>query len=109
MENPTYTLVSGEERAEQHPATFQIPPKVLRDALLPGANVKLMFKSPEGQIERMWVEITHGLNEGTYEGFLNNDPVIVAAKWKDIVRFGPEHIIAILTSNDFQHLSATLH
>lgn len=92
----TYLLINAELRAQEHPATFQIPSKEKREGLTDGHDAKLVFWEdglPHGvNGERMWVEILVRLDVG-YVGRLLNQPVFMRSiKRGDVVTFGPEHV-----------------
>ena len=58
---------------------FGFPKKSIRESLVPGNIVKLIFRMEETHgsddlsVERMWVEVTK-VHQGHYEGVLANDP-----------------------------------
>lgn len=105
-EHDGFHLDSGEDLHAEFPDTFWIPDRADREALQPGALVKLVFRIPllddDGEVvvrgERMWVELTErgGLR---FKGVLDNDPTCT-----DDLRsgyelwFGPEHVIDIWSS-----------
>jgi len=93
----TYTLANGEQISASNPRTFQIPDSIDRAALQPGDIVKLMFLSIDTEpraAERMWVRVTSRV-DGGYLGKLDNHPLRIKAAPGDVVKFGPEHVIAI--------------
>jgi len=84
----------------QEPDAYEIPEVEVRESLVPGILVKLVFELAEPadgapRAERMWVEITHAKNK-KYKGVLRNDPYYIASISEgDKVEFGPEHILAL--------------
>lgn len=87
----TWSLANIEARAAEH-ATFKIPLRSVREKLCIGDLVKLVFVTPSGEGERMWVEIGH-VQDGRYSGRLRNTPVQI----RDLdegasIEFGPEHV-----------------
>jgi hypothetical protein len=87
----TWSLVNVEERAAEH-ATFKIPSRSVREKLCVGDLVKLVFVTPAGEGERMWVEIGHA-ESGRYSGRLRNTPVRIRDLGESaFVEFGPEHV-----------------
>lgn len=98
MANKAYTLENGEERAQENPNTFEIPPRSERETLLPGDMAKVVLVV-DGMADRMWVEVTTtDPNAGLpYEGPLRNHvPDEPALARGSIIEFGPEHIIDII-------------
>jgi hypothetical protein len=105
MNQPNYTLLNGEERAKENPKTFLIPDRKERDTCGFGTNCKLLFENPSTEdVERMWVSVTKVFPDGTYEGYLNNEPIVINAKYMDTVQFKPEHIIAIMTKTELAEI-----
>lgn len=90
-----YELENGEERHAANPKTFWIPSRQDRENIPVGTHAKLMFRAPDGRIERMWVEVTGRHEDGGYVGELDNEPVFVKLVWRDLVQFKPEHVINI--------------
>jgi hypothetical protein len=100
-----WALVSAEERAAAHPETFQIPTKIDRQTLVPGAAAKLLFQIETKEakrlidrgVDRMWVIVREVTPEG-YMGVLDNDPGEsegLNLREGDLIVFGPEHVAAI--------------
>jgi uncharacterized protein YegJ (DUF2314 family) len=94
-----FYLDDGERRASQHPDTFTIPSREMRERLLVGDLVKLMFCDHEPVdgvgVERMWVEIT-GITDTGYVGKLDNEPVsLQRIQLGSPVAFEPRHVIGI--------------
>ncbi|GLC94055.1 hypothetical protein Tamer19_34630 [Cupriavidus sp. TA19] len=81
LDEDGWELDDGEPIAAAHPDTFWIPPREERDALVPGQQVKLIFRilvaadddSEEVHVERMWVIVT-GREGSLYTGELDNQP-----------------------------------
>ncbi|HRH76631.1 MAG TPA: DUF2314 domain-containing protein [Cellvibrionaceae bacterium] len=101
-----YELDNGEEIHQSAPETFWIPDKKLRESLLVGDLVKLIFRmketfgSEEISVERMWVEVTH-VHKNCYEGKLNNEPYgSNCVNCGQIVFFQPCHIINIFEEDN---------
>jgi hypothetical protein len=96
-----YVLADAEQRNREHPRTFFIPTRAEREALRPGDSAKLLFEllapgptMPGG--ERMWVEVTEVVPAG-FVGVLENQPsAITTIQRGDTLRFGPEHVIALV-------------
>jgi len=99
--NPKWWLVNTEERAAEHPGTFEIPTRDLRSQLRSGDLVKLYFECAMDDTgcagERMWVEVT-GITKRPqgplYSGKLRNSPTVLAdsLKFGSPVVFGPENV-----------------
>ncbi|KHN90087.1 DUF2314 domain-containing protein [Pectobacterium actinidiae] len=100
-ETDHYELDDGEALNREHPDSFWIPDKAVRESLVPGDFVKLIFRMEETagaddlSVERMWVNVTKK-HETLYEGVLDNDP-----KGSDCVQCGQSvtfharHVIGI--------------
>jgi hypothetical protein len=100
-----WMLVSAEERHAAHPATFQIPSKTEREALVPGVAAKLLFhietkdagRVIDRGVDRMWV-IVQAVGPDGYAGVLDSDPGHsegLNLHEGDVIVFGPEHVAAI--------------
>ena len=100
-----WMLVSAEERYAAHPETFEIPPRVDRQTLVPGAAAKLLFHIETREagrvidrgVDRMWVIVKAVSPEG-YVGVLDNDPGQsegLNLHEGEVIVFGPEHVAAI--------------
>jgi hypothetical protein len=98
-------LVSAEERHAANPETFEIPPKVDREALVPGVAAKLLFHIETKEagrvidrgVDRMWV-IVKAVGPDGYAGVLDSDPGQsegLNLHEGDGIVFGPEHVAAI--------------
>lgn len=80
--------------AAMKPDTFQIPSREMRERLVPGDLVKLVFRMGE-TVERMWVEVIEVTDNG-YLGRLDNDPTkLDPALIHNPVQFGPVHVASI--------------
>ncbi|MEP3479575.1 MAG: DUF2314 domain-containing protein [Fuerstiella sp.] len=94
----SYTLEDAEERHNEFPDTFWIPPASDRKSLQEGQLVKLMFQihvDDETQTERMWVIVERNVDH-EYIGILDNDPTSTNDIKSGLeVKFGPCHIIEI--------------
>lgn len=89
-----WTLDNAEERAEEAPRSFFIPPEDLRRSLKVGDEVKLIFhlQREDGEIavERMWVEV---VATEPYVGELRNQPQLEGAiAFGDRVPFASENV-----------------
>jgi hypothetical protein len=95
-----WRLNSGVRLNRQHPDTFEIPDQEERQAVAPGAVVKLMFTIDDiwGRHkwgERMWVEVV-AVEKRHLVGKLLNQPLgIPRLGHGDQVKFRREHIIDI--------------
>ena len=99
-----WTLVDGEQRAREHPDTFEVPPRDQREQLGLGDFAKAIFVTPsmlqQNMGERMWLRVLERKQVGkgpiTYRGQLDNSPHLVSGlKAGDDVTFRPENVIAI--------------
>lgn len=96
MATARYTLTDAEQRAAEHPLTFNIPTKQERENLLPGDFAKMIFD----ERERMWVEVSAQTEDGGYHGCLDNNPIVVTyLRRGDVVTFYPKHVIEVITRN----------
>ncbi len=91
-------LLDVEAEHRTHPRTFSIPRRAVRESLVPGDLVKLVFivDPPAGrtEAERMWVQVVGASGSG-YVGRLDNDPdYLVGLKADDLLAFRPEHVAA---------------
>ena len=98
--NPAFTLEDGEARNAANPDTFPIPRLIERQQVPVGHFAKLIFTKMHGYppvpvSERMWVQVTHANDDGTYRGTVANGPVVVEAAYGDPLAFAPRHIIDI--------------
>lgn len=97
-----WTLVDGDARAAEHPATWGMPPRADRQRLKRGAEVKLGFETVKPKAgdpygERMWVRVTEASASipRRYVGVLISAPTVTPLSRGDKVEFGPEHVIQI--------------
>ncbi len=94
-------LVDVEPIAKEHPQTFHIPSREMRERLRAGELVKLHFESTEtGQVERMWVAI-RSVESDAYHGVLDSDPktdmnIVAGAP----VSFLPHHVSSVWVEPD---------
>ena len=97
-----WRLDNAEELAAAAPRSFFIPPPEIRHGLVPGDEVKLIFRlereDGETSVERMWVRV---VETDPYAGVLDNDPhlegVIEAGAR---VPFGPEHVASYMYDDE---------
>jgi len=93
-------LGDAEEQHAANPRSFFIPGRRERESLQTGDDARLLFfladpdpKQPRA--ERMWVEVTDVAGR-QYIGRLNNQPLEIRdLAAGELVRFGPEHVIAV--------------
>jgi hypothetical protein len=94
-------LLDAEAQHEAFPDTFPIPTRSEREALRTGDMVKLVFvldpPPPSGpNAERMWVEVRSAQADGSFDGWLTNQPVVIATlEPSALVAFGPQHVAGI--------------
>ena len=89
-------LESGVKLNRAHPKTFWIPSEAEKEALAPGAVVKLLFGMRDGWGERMWVDVT-AVKGKKITGTLRNHPIAIPHLHDgDKINFTAEHIIDIL-------------
>lgn len=98
----TFTLEDGEALNRENPETFWIPDGKLRENLVEGDLVKLVFNLSDGkqaQRERMWVLIK-SCDDSGYTGVLDNDPYSTDEIKAGLeVVFEPRHVIDIYGSS----------
>ncbi len=96
-------LEDAEELSRQHPLTFHIPDRAVREILQPGDFAKVVVRiavdsDEEGAVERLWVVVRERLSDG-YIGILDNEPTLIEENeffWRGTeLPFGPQHIIAV--------------
>ncbi len=76
-----------------------LPTKKERSELKEGDHVKLKFMDPEGDVERMWVEVEK-VEPGIFKGRLRNDSMDSEALREDkVVWFHPNHVFLIDTGS----------
>lgn len=96
-----WVLIDGVEQNRQYPLSFEIPSEEERTSAKVENTVKIGYTSdasegPSG--ERFWVIVKERTDDGRYVGQVDNDLVIPehGIVFKDLVRFGPEHILMVL-------------
>lgn len=89
------TLIDGNVRNAQHPSSFFIPDDDEKHSLKVGSFVKLGFETVDRGGERMWVEITDILEDGSMIGTLVNTPIFTNLSWGDKVHFELRHVLAL--------------
>lgn len=92
-------LGNAEDRAGASP-DFVIPPRLVRESLVFGDTVKLLFLNddpPAG--ERMWVTVVKRVSGPCYEGELRNEAVSMDIPYGTLVSFGPEHVCSVEESD----------
>jgi hypothetical protein len=78
------------------PDTFEIPDAKERYTIPLGWFAKLMFQTPDGDTERMWVKVVDAWpEEGEYVGMLVSWPIITRLEAGDIVPFHARHVCAV--------------
>lgn len=94
-------LLDAEAQHEAFPDTFPIPTRVERDALRTGDMVKLVFvldppPASGPNAERMWVEVRSALDDGSFDGWLTNRPVVIGTlEPSALVAFEARHVAGI--------------
>ncbi|MCU1351567.1 MAG: hypothetical protein JWM05_776 [Acidimicrobiales bacterium] len=94
-------LLDAEAQHDAFPDTFPIPSLEERTALRTGDMVKLVFvldppPASGANAERMWVEISLAHDDGSYEGWLTNHPVVITSlETSTLVAFEPRHVAGI--------------
>jgi hypothetical protein len=84
------------------------PAEEVRNNLAVGTYVKLLFRfgaemadRKDGEVERMWVQVSALDEDENYIGTLENDPVHSSVlSCGDTIHFHPLHVMEILTEND---------
>ena len=103
LDHDGWSIDDGEAAHAENPDSFYIPPLAAREALTPGAIVKLRFyiRAPNeaGELvdhgERMWVQVKERVS-GWYRGELDNDPYCTSAFGAGMeLWFQPRHVIGI--------------
>jgi len=87
-------LIDAEFRSATHPNTFEIPDLEDRQQVALGESVKLIFTDGIA-VERMWVIVEHQNPDGSYEGILDNQPIMLPLEMHDPVHFEARNIIEI--------------
>ena len=102
-----WELDDGEERHRESPETFLLPAAEVRESLLRGEIVKLLFrieleddeKVRTQEVERIWVIVQAPLKNGMYVGTLDNDPQCTEGiKAGMEIVFEPRHVIQVHSS-----------
>lgn len=88
-----WSLLSAESLAKRHDS-FEIPHAIERHNLRVGQTAKLLFRFPEGPVERMWVEIIKVLSK-RYRGQLRSHPLHYVLQYDDEVTFAPRHVASL--------------
>ncbi|HEX2575789.1 MAG TPA: DUF2185 domain-containing protein [Aquihabitans sp.] len=94
-------LLDAEAQHEAFPDTFPIPTRAERDALRTGDMVKLVFvldppPASGPNAERMWVEVRSTLPDGSFDGWLTNQPVVITSLGPAaLVAFEARHVAGI--------------
>jgi len=101
-----WSLLDASAQHEADPNHFQIPPLDERTALHRGDLVRIVFlldppPSEGPNAERMWVEVAHARSDGTYEGTLTNDPVVIKSLGQAAsITFAAKHVAGIALPDD---------
>jgi hypothetical protein len=91
-----WSLTSGVEQNRLYPETFWIPDESLKDEIVPGTRVKLMFEMNDGYGERMWVDVT-SVKKNRLAGTLSNTPALIPRLAPgDKIKFHRDDIIDIV-------------
>jgi hypothetical protein len=94
-------LLDAEAQHEAFPDAFPIPTVDERVTLRTGDMVKLVFvldppPASGPNAERMWVEVRTATDDGSYEGYLTNQPVVITSLApSSVVAFEPRHVAGI--------------
>ncbi len=105
MAKRTWSLEDVEDAA-QRSDTFFIPSRAERSALRVGELARLHFllaSPPPGgpRAERMWVEIESVNDDGSYRGYLTNQPTAIdAPKPGELIDFSPRHVARLFIAKD---------
>lgn len=103
-----WELRNGEESAREHPDTFEMPPRELRENLRRLDLVQLIFdiegENEAGDVEvageRMWVLVAERVG-AKYIGVLSSKPALLDPSEGFYLRrgcevyFGPEHVVRV--------------
>lgn len=97
MPAPETLLVDAEQRAADHPGTFEIPDAETRSILAAGLRAKVILVGRDNNgSDRVWLEITRVSSDGTYTGRCLNTPVFTkTVKVGSIIHFSAKHIVDI--------------
>lgn len=99
-------LLDAEAQHDAFPDTFPIPTRAERDALRTGDMVKLVFvldppPTSGPNAERMWVEVRTASADGSYDGWLTNQPVVITdLEPSALVAFEARHVAGIALRRD---------
>ncbi|CAN5793461.1 DUF2185 domain-containing protein [soil metagenome] len=94
-------LLDAEAQHDAFPDTFPIPSRAERDALRTGDMVKLVFvldppPASGPNAERMWVEVRSAQPDGSFDGWLTNQPVVITTlEPSALVAFEARHVAGI--------------
>lgn len=100
-EPPDWGLLDAESQNRAFPDAFPIPTDEERRAVRPGDLVKLVFvldppPADGPNAERMWVEVRSGDDQGHFDGWLTNTPVVIPdLAPTTLVAFDVRHIAGI--------------
>ena len=96
-----WSLLDAESQHEAFPDTFPIPTLPERVTLRTGDMVKLVFildppPSSGPNAERMWVEVRSAHPDGSFDGWLTNQPVVITTlESSALVVFEPRNVAGI--------------
>ncbi len=99
-------LLDAESQNEAFPDTFPIPSLDEREGLRTGDMVKLVFvldppPASGPNAERMWVEVRTAHPDGSYDGWLTNEPVVITSLTASVlVAFDARHVAGIALRRD---------
>ena len=94
-------LLDAESQNLAFPDTFPIPSRAEREALRTGDMVTLVFvldppPASGPNAERMWVEVRTAKADGTFDGWLTNQPVVITSLAPSaLVAFEARHVAGI--------------
>lgn len=104
--NERYAICDAEAAAAENPATFRIPDQDDRNGLEEGDFAKCIFIDPDGQGERMWVQVSGTgscscCGDLTYFGRCSNKPTAIKyPEFGEAVTFSPRNVIQIMKKED---------
>ena len=107
-------LLDAEAQHAAFPDTFPIPTQEEREPLRAGDMVNLVFlldppPSSGPNAERMWVEVRATADDGSYEGFLTNRPVVITSLAPSaVVAFEAKHVAGIALGKEEVTFDVTL-
>ena len=110
-----WSLLDAAAQHEAEPDSFPIPSLAERSELRPGDKVKLVFvldpaPSSGPNAERMWVEVSRARADGSYEGWLTNEPaVITSLRPSAVIGFEQQHVAGIALSEEEVSFDVNLH